>query len=91
VAGEYLRHPESEWDSSAVPPGLLVGKDGADGSVRPRDVFLQQLGAPPFLYPSLCLPPDVLNRPVTVGGLRFPVARVQIAQVIVHPLECEGL
>jgi hypothetical protein len=24
VAGEYLRHPECEWDFSAIPPGLPV-------------------------------------------------------------------
>jgi hypothetical protein len=91
VTGEYLRHPECEWDTSAVPLGLPVGKDGANGSVQPRGVFLQQLGAPPFPYPSLCLPPDVLDRPVTVGGLHSPVARAQVPQVVVHLLECEGL
>jgi hypothetical protein len=32
-----------------------------------------------------------LDRPVTVGGLRSPVARAQILQVVVHLLECEGL
>jgi hypothetical protein len=72
VTGEHLRHPECQRDSATIP----VGKDSTNGSVPPRGIFLEQLRAPPFPVQSLRLLPDVLDRPVDVGGLRT-AARAQ--------------
>jgi hypothetical protein len=77
VTGEHLRHPECQRDSATIPPSFPVGKDSTNGSVPPRGIFLEQLRAPPFPVQSLRLLPDVLDRPVDVGGLRTPAARAQ--------------